>query len=339
MQRITSADNVAVLPAPIAPAASPGYFNESTNPLLQTTVSVDWCNSIQEELISILTAAGITPAVATNNQVVTAIGKLLAAGTRIRLTANTSFYVNASSGNDTTGIGTSALPWATLQHAASTLQNSYDLAGFVVTFACTGTFTAGVLIGAQFIGQTLASSVVFDGGGTAQINVVSSDCFNSLNGGKFVVQNFGLLSTSGSTSGGTTANVFAINQGTIYHQGNNFGSCVGFHMSLYGSGAIITALGNYTISGSAIAHISNGLLAAYASNVGITITLTGTPAFSSFVAVTGGGAITSGSIFSGAATGPRYSMSGGGIIQVNGAGATYFPGNSAGTNDGTGIYQ
>jgi hypothetical protein len=42
--------------------------------------------------------------------------------------------------------------------------------------------------------------------------------------------------------------------------------------------------------------------------------------------------------FTGSATGPRYRADSLGLIQTNGAGATYLPGNSAGSTSAGGQY-
>jgi len=67
MLRIDSADNVASLPTAAA-AGTPGYFRQSSDPM-QTTVTNDWANGVQEELMAIILAAGITPSKTTLTQV------------------------------------------------------------------------------------------------------------------------------------------------------------------------------------------------------------------------------------------------------------------------------
>jgi hypothetical protein len=293
----------------------------------------------QEEIMSVIEGAGLVGDPANLAQLLQAIRTL----GRIKLTANTTFYVNAITGNDITGTGTVGAPWATRQKAVNVLANSYDLGGFNVTISCLGNFTAGVFQGAPLVGQTSASALIFDGGGTAQVSVVSSQCFNAGNAGQFTVQNFGLLSTSGSTAG-DVGDALAVNQGTILHGGNTFGSCVGSHIALNGSGGFIDAIASYSISGGAgVSHIfaQANATAFIGSGGGITIALSGSPAFTGgFVTASIGGAVIyAGATFSGGATGPRYSVSSGGIIQTSGGGANFFPGNAVGTNDGTGIYQ
>ena len=71
-------------------------------------------------------------------------------------------------------------------------------------------------------------------------------------------------------------------------------------------------------------------------DTGITVTLTGTPAFSAFASAASTGLINPASnvTFSGSATGARYAISSNGTINTNGGGASFLPGNSAGSGSG-----
>lgn len=74
MQRIDTPTAATTLPTPAATSA-PGYFtggNPATG-VAATVLTADWANSIQEELMSVLAAAGVPAAKATNNQVLTAL--------------------------------------------------------------------------------------------------------------------------------------------------------------------------------------------------------------------------------------------------------------------------
>src|SRR5206468_12237321 len=95
-------------------------------------------------------------------------------------------------------------------------------------------------------------------------------------------------------------------------------------------GGRLFAAGNYTIDGGSGNHwsaVGNGIIRVE----GKTITLTGTPAFSLAFANSdqSSSVLVSGSTFSGAATGSRYSATNNGTISSGGAGATYLPGNAA----------
>lgn len=80
MQRIDVASAAVALPVPSA-QSKPGYFTEG-NPLTgvpATIVTADFLNMLQEELISILDAAGITPSKTSFGQVLAALRVLFAA--------------------------------------------------------------------------------------------------------------------------------------------------------------------------------------------------------------------------------------------------------------------
>ncbi|KUR80749.1 hypothetical protein [Novosphingobium sp. FSW06-99] len=74
MFNIDTASAAAELPAPGA-AGTPGYFTngDPTAGTPPTTISADWLNGIQAELLSILSAASIEPNKTEFNQVLTAL--------------------------------------------------------------------------------------------------------------------------------------------------------------------------------------------------------------------------------------------------------------------------
>jgi hypothetical protein len=118
----------------------------------------------------------------------------------------------------------------------------------------------------------------------------------------------------------------------------NFGVSSGVHMSVLQGGQIF-ASGNYTVSGGATAHIDcQGV--SYVSIYGLTITLSGTPAFSNCflnavkTCTLGYGSNT----FSGSATGKRFNVDRNAVIDIIGATPnTYVPGNSNGTTSNGGL--
>jgi hypothetical protein len=110
-----------------------------------------------------------------------------------------------------------------------------------------------------------------------------------------------------------------------------FGAASAYHV--YANGGSIILFNNYSISGGAAVHVnadSGGAISA----AGLTVTLTGTPAFSAAYAAAGGAGssiVYYSNTFSGSATGSRYSVNNGAFISVNGAGTSYLPGNAAGS--------
>lgn len=267
-----------------------------------------------------------------------------AAGRRIRLSANTTFFVRTT-GNDTTGDGSAnddAHAFATPEGAWSFLSKNVDGGGYAITIQFNaGTYGLGAsgfavlnitapIIGAAWVSLTGSGVVVFDpnsdgeGGIYVQVTLPSGILVSGI---KF--QN----STSTTWSAAIMQNApgkFQIDTGC------EFGSwAVGAHMAAFDGGFIQCFNNNYTISGGAAYHWEADR-GAVIDVEGATVTLTGTPAFSVGFAVTSGGFIQTAATFTGAATGPRFSISGGGALRIMNASYveqsdTYLPGNAAGT--------
>jgi hypothetical protein len=116
----------------------------------------------------------------------------------------------------------------------------------------------------------------------------------------------------------------------------NFGACAGDHAGCsYGK---LTITGNYTISGGAGRHLITTLSSGVIEMAGITVTVSGTPAFSVFAFVQAGMISSFSCTFSGAATGTRYQATLNGVINTFGGGANVFPGNVAGSTGSGGQY-
>ena len=257
---------------------------------------------------------------------------------RTRLTANTNFYVAATGSDSNTGLASSS-PWQTLQHAANVLLNTYDLAGFVATVNyATGTDTGGVTVNGPFTGATGPASVVFLGNAGTPTNCISSvssgNNFAAGNGAQFTVNGFELT--------GGVYNLTASNGGSVIaYQNINFVTATGSHTATGVCGEIeYLGSGSYTISGNAPHHWQSQNAGSLIYVPGGTITLTGTPVFSgSFAECDSVAEISAiGITFSGSATGVRYSVSANAVINTNGAGATYLPGNSSGSSATGGQY-
>jgi hypothetical protein len=120
--------------------------------------------------------------------------------------------------------------------------------------------------------------------------------------------------------------------------GITFGANV-YHAAISQSSSL-NIQGNFTIAASctfAFYVSTNSMLMAEAFG---TCTLTGSPAWAGgFIYAENGSAVRIPSnTFSGASTGPRYQSNGNATIFVNGAGATYLPGSTAGTTSNGGLY-
>ncbi|MDE2102801.1 MAG: hypothetical protein KGL39_36490 [Patescibacteria group bacterium] len=255
---------------------------------------------------------------------------------RILLTGNLTLYVR-SDGSDSNNCLTNSAggACATFQHAYNIIQSTYDLGGHTATIQA-GTvtsWTAGLSINNAWVG----GSIILDGAG-GTITTTSSDTIVAtlINApGTFTVQNVKLVT---SVAGGVClhANVSKIT--FVVGPGVNFGACTNAQVGA-GYGGVVEITNAYTISGGGSSHLladSGGIIV----DAGVAVTITGTPAFSSsFATVLSSGLITSfGNTWTGSATGVRYNATLNGVINTSGSGATYFPGNSAGTTATGGQY-
>ncbi len=96
----------------------------------------------------------------------------------------------------------------------------------------------------------------------------------------------------------------------------------------------------YRISGNGTNH----LLAQFGGEISpglCSVTVVGTPAFSAAFAQAEDCGILAdgGTVYTGGATGKRYSSIKNGAIDTFGGGANYYPGDVAGTTDGFGVYN
>ena len=152
------------------------------------------------------------------------------------------------------------------------------------------------------------------------------------------------VSASGATNSSWTVRYMKVVGGDVGLQASagatlafnniDFGA-VTYHM-LALSNATLVCTGNYTISGSAVVHFFLQVAGVIMVS-GRTITITGTPAFSSaFLNAQSGSACSIVSnTFSGSATGARYNVTGNSVAST---GAATLPGGTAGTTATGGQY-
>jgi hypothetical protein len=247
------------------------------------------------------------------------------------LTADRDYYVDGSSGSDSDDGLSPGTAFATIQKAADVVA-SLDIGLFTVTINIVdGTYAAAGIslksaVGSGkivLLGNTgTPSNVVIestDGSGrTIAADAVTTDC-----------EVHGVALTH--SGGGTAFGLSASKGSRLYFSDVELGSGYSSHI-LSEENAYIEALGDYEITGAATRHW-------YATRGGIirvngrTITVTGTPDFSvafAFAFVLGQ-MIVHANTFSGSATGTRYVTQGNSVIYVAGGGATYLPGDAAGS--------
>lgn len=262
---------------------------------------------------------------------------------RERLTADRNYYVRTDGSNSNTGLVNSAGgAWLTLQYAWDYVLANIDLAGYSVLInVIAGTYTTATACVGCPVGKTSTNYIRFIGDTTTPTNVVlsttSANCFTA--GGGALVQIGGFQIKTTTSGHGLVATGMA--QLTVYEK-MDFGAVAAGYAQMLGDAGGLLSWGsgiNYTISGGGGYHFytANG---AQINAFTRTITLSGTPAFTIFAYGDSLGKLNAYSItFSGSATGKRYQVDYNAYIHTNGGGASYFPGNSAGSTSNGGLYR
>lgn len=262
-----------------------------------------------------------------------AAGMASAGSIRTKLLAATTITVNPSTGNDATGSLTS--PFATFVAAVNWMGQNIDTNNLQVTFQGVGTaFTESIQLLKPWIG---GGNIVLDfAGGT--LHTLNGPCVqvdtNSFAPGFVTIQNVDLASAN------NHAVIAQNNSYVTIGAGVRFGSCPsGYHVQAldFGLPLLFTP---YTIYGGAVAHIVGQEAATYVFYFPPSVTLTGTPAFSTAFAwaLRGGFIYSGGTTFSGSATGIRF-ITDRAKIDTGSSGLSYFPGSIAGVGCGMGTYD
>lgn len=244
---------------------------------------------------------------------------------REQLTSSRTYYVRTDGNDSNTGLSNSPTgAFLTLQKAED-VASSFDNGGYDITIqVANGTYTTNLVL-KSFVGS---GSIRYVGNATTPGSVILQSTSGVIINSSSVP---GSHYFSGFTLSGTNCIGAVSGSKSILNLDN-----IKLLPLIYGLFAIdsgILTCGKLEIAG----NMNNCLLAANQGSVqlspGSTITLTGTPNFSSsFVGVDRGSVATVyGLTFSGSATGVRYTIASNAIVFVNSAGANYLPGNAAGT--------
>jgi hypothetical protein len=223
--------------------------------------------------------------------------------------ADTTWYVRTDGNDANTGLAnTAGGAFLTLQHAIDVI-GALNLNGHTATIqAADGTFTAGINRTAPFNN----GNVVIQGNTATPGNCIlstSGDCFN-LTDCIVTIKGFKLTSSAGNLVVAIGANV------TLGEM--EYGSAAGVHMSATNQG-YIAFTANYTISGGGTFHLADNKSSVITYNSAITVTLTGTPVFSTaFCQVVNGSVLdlSVGPTFSGSATCIRYFVTDTGTMRL-----------------------
>lgn len=258
---------------------------------------------------------------------------LQGASIREKLAGDRTYYVRTDGSDSNNGrANTSGGAFLTIQAAVDVVADTLDLNNKTVTIQVgDGTYTGAVSI-RRFVGR---GTLVIQGNSGTPANVVisttSASAFSIAQGAVVTVKDMKIQTT-------TSGYAFVVTSYAVLTFTNiNFGALAGG--GFYQEASTVSATGNYTISGGAPYHVyaTGGARFVCTSR---TVTISGTPAFSSAFAAGISGAVieVASNTYSGSATGKRYDVALNAICNTGGGGATYLPGNSAGTTATGGQY-
>jgi len=250
------------------------------------------------------------------------------------LYADRTYYVRSDGSDTNDGLSdSSAGAFLSIQKAVNTAA-AMEFNGFNVTISVgSGTYGAATLKACSLQGGSVSLIGDTTTPGNVVISASSASAISGNNAGEWTVKGF-KVSTTTSGSGIDTRGYTNINVGNM-----DFGACATNHIYARDSGRI-SVVADYVITGSATVHMySSGLGNVVMS--GRTVTLNGTLTFSQFAL-----AVSVANIYAGACTftvngsvsGTRYYAGLNGVINTNGGGASYLPGNSAGSVASGGVY-
>lgn len=247
------------------------------------------------------------------------------------LFADRTYYV-ATTGSDSNDGLTVGTPFLTIQKAVNVVSSKLDISLFVVTIqVATGTYDAFT-----FAAPFGSGSVIVKGDNTTPANCLiqsSGACVLAAEAAPVarLIEGFKLVSTG-------YAGLVACRLASLQFKNINFGACAAYHMTASG-GAVLTAYGDYSITGNATVHAFIEVAAIAILHLR-TVTISGGVALNSGFAIARQGSMISayGMIFSGSYTGARYEVQTNGVCFVNGASTLFFPGNGGSTVSTGGQY-
>lgn len=249
---------------------------------------------------------------------------------RETLFAGRTYYVAPTGSDSNTGL-TVGTPFLTIQQAVNTVAK-LDISIFEASIqVSSGTYAAFI-----FAAPVGSGSVIVKGDNTTPANCLiqsAGACVLAAEAAPVArfIEGFKLVSTG---YAGLVANRLA----SLQFKNIDFGACAAYHMTANG-GAVLTAYGNYSITGNAAVHafIEYAAIAILHTR---TVTIAGGVALTSGFAIARQGSMISayGMTFSGSYTGPTYEVQTNGVCFVNGASPSLFPGTSGGTSNSGGQY-
>lgn len=258
-------------------------------------------------------------------------------GARELLSAARTYYVRTDGSDSNNGLtNTSGGAFLTIQKAVNVIAETLDVGGQTVTVQVEdGTYTGAVSL-KNVVGFAGAGTLIVQGNSATPANVIvsttSANCFKADNIQTiWDIKDMKLQTTTGGSC------IYLIN--SIARHGNiNFGACATYHQRVE-TGSQLYVTSDYSITGSALRHHAANYQS-YIECLFRTITITGTLSFTYFASCGMQSLLeNSNNTYSGGTvTGTRYTVTTNGIAQTNGGGASFYPGNVAGSTATQGQY-
>lgn len=335
MHLMDNGTQVGSLGTPQAASGTPGYAATGVpGTFVESILDPDLLNTIIKEIVNVVTGAGLTLDRTNNGQLLLALNSL----GRIKLTGPLTLFVSTA-GNDGNNGLSSGTAFATLQHADAVIRSVYDTGGQTLTIqvADSGTPYAPLTAVGAYPG---GGQVVYVGNTTTPDNCVISatnaSCFTSV-GAQFSVQGFKLTATG--TGAGQGSGIYTSAAGSVVNVTGHMdmASCAVADFRANAQGQVVVTT-DYSVSGTSGSNVRADSGGAVEID-NHTATLVGTPTFTdAFATAVNGTCLFGGTVFSGAATGVRYSASANGVVNTAGQSGTYLPGNAGGSLASGGQY-
>lgn len=253
---------------------------------------------------------------------------------REKLTANRTYYVRTDGSDSNNGLAdTSGGAFLTIQKALDVTLGTLDLGGYNVTInVAAGTYAGSISFASPQVG---AGNITINGDTTTPSNVTTGVITVDGAGCRLFIKGLNVSKGSGGYC------ICAKNGGYLKTSGNNqYSSVSGGHRIFAEALGMIEAFGPEIIQGTVAGAHYTARKNAFIDCTGATWTASGTAAQGvAFAFATGLGQVFAFlNSSSGTFTGPRYNASVNAVVQTNGGGASYFPGNSAGSTATGGQY-
>lgn len=261
-----------------------------------------------------------------------------------KLRANRTYYVRTDGSDSNTGLANTSGGAFLTPNKAVAVASVLDFAGFSVTIQLgDGTYSLGA---SPLILPSIANGakITIQGNtsNAASVILTSTAASGTIQAYDAIGSYFFRWLTITNTNNGNA--IFNSNS-IIGYERLVFGSVgTGFHVINADGGRTGNSFNGsyypYTISGGATGHAYNTGSGSIFTCAVSTVTVSGTPAFANTFCLTENNAYSNffSPTFSGSATGKRYDVKANGVINTNGGGATFLPGNVSGTTATGGQY-